>query len=511
MRIERSWDDSDHWPLIAKWNNTNFIKIEKQVRRKRMIPHRIEKKKKDIANDNVFDSISDNDYQSFVDTIWNVASKYNCVSVPNVEDEYHNKLQKYFDNKTRRIIRKRNRRYKKFLKNPSEENYNNLKGVKLELRRDLKKIRKVKYYKSHQQFGEYIQNSDIKNAFSWINKFAVNPKTRSENPIIDPATGTILTDQNKLSEYLCKHFSDLAKDTTGNSRNFEHWKQFELQECPALKEINNNLEWEEISSIIKNSSNYKSPGIDGITNEFLKVSLFEQDKDNPNKIPNKFAEKLFKIIKYSWDNSICFDTWNKTVVVPVPKKGNLENIDNYRGISLISNVQKIISAILGKRILKEAIKEKKIIREQVGFISREEAIGQALCLQQIIEKRANAGLETYTAFIDLAKAYDSVPHGALIYKINKFGIRGKALKWFKKIYEKAEICCRKGETFTDSYPYQKGVRQGDPSSPILFNIFMNDLLDEEMNEKGVEFEKKNGNKFKICALLFANDIVFISN
>ena len=95
---------------------------------------------------------------------------------------------------------------------------------------------------------------------------------------------------------------------------------------------------------------------------------------------------------------------------------------------------------------------------QVGFISREEAVAQASCLTEICKRRQLMGLNTWLLYIDLAKAYDSVPHEALIMKAQRFGIHGRALNWLKAIYSKPKLCCRTAGGYSEEKNYSRGVR-----------------------------------------------------
>jgi hypothetical protein len=79
---------------------------------------------------------------------------------------------------------------------------------------------------------------------------------------------------------------------------------------------------------------------------------------------------------------------------------------------------------------------------------------------------------------DFSKAYDRVPPEALLYKLQELGIQGKLLSITKALYAKPTLCVRVGNTVIIDVPYMCGVRQGCPSSPILFNIFFNDLLNQ---------------------------------
>ena len=272
---------------------------------------------------------------------------------------------------------------------------------------------------------------------------------------------------------------------------------------PYLNELNPVI----VGGFIKKMMGGKSPGMDGITSEFLKCAL-EALEDAP------MLRAVTEVVKHSYDHALVYDGWKETIVSPVPKKGDPSNLENYRGIALISNLQKIISSFICKMILEKAVMTRTCL-EQAGFRSREEAVGQAVSLFQMAEHRSRLGLPTYLAFIDLEKAYDSVPHEALLLKLELFGLRGKAFSWIKACYQDARISSKMPDgRLSSSRPYARGVRQGDPLSPYLFNIFINDAITPAMRELGVPIRGtealNHGTPERVCALMFADDIVFVA-
>ena len=131
-----------------------------------------------------------------------------------------------------------------------------------------------------------------------------------------------------------------------------------------------------------------------------------------------------------------------------------------------------------------------------------------ISLHEIIKRRNNKKLRTYVAFIDFKKAYDLVPHEALLRKLYCTGIRGHVLNFISSQYDGSNIVLRNGNHYESSeIEVERGERQGCPSSPLFFDIFINDLLDG-VRKYGVPVDGMNGGL--LAGLLFADDVALIS-
>ncbi|OMJ15820.1 LINE-1 reverse transcriptase-like protein [Smittium culicis] len=186
-----------------------------------------------------------------------------------------------------------------------------------------------------------------------------------------------------------------------------------------------------------------------------------------------------------------------SIIIPVPMMGDMKDPDNYRGISLIPTIIKLLAKIVATKLAAMDIKYKLIAKEQAGFRNFEECVAQETTLYEIAKRRKIKNLQIWICFIDYSKAYDRVPHMAMIHKLRSIGIGGKLLNVINGMYYNPKIAFRIGEDISEPSDYCCGVRQGCPASPILFDLYINDMVSRVL---GVDVP---GLSSRIPGLLFA--------
>ena len=185
--------------------------------------------------------------------------------------------------------------------------------------------------------------------------------------------------------------------------------------------------------------NNKAPGPNGISTEFFKAFFFNsesrtssQDDSNQEVTYSDCAKCLLLLFNKIWDGDFP-NEWNSASIVSIPKKGDLSDCNNYRGISLINVGLKILSKIVTKRISDYAFSNGIIRPEQFGFRNKEECISLFVSIREICQRRKFKDKFTFLAFLDIKKAYDSVPIYNILTKLNNLGIRGKCLQFITNL------------------------------------------------------------------------------
>ena len=133
-------------------------------------------------------------------------------------------------------------------------------------------------------------------------------------------------------------------------------------------------------------------------------------------------ESLFKIFKNCLKCGIFPDDWKKRIIVPIFKKGDKQNIKNYRPVSLLPICSKIFERIIYDNMLKYFLDNNLITPKQSGFRPGDSCINQLLSITHIFTSFDN-GLEVRGVFLDISKAFDKVFHDGLIYKLKQNGIK----------------------------------------------------------------------------------------
>ena len=159
-------------------------------------------------------------------------------------------------------------------------------------------------------------------------------------------------------------------------------------------------------------------------------------------------------------------------IVPIYKKGDKNNSNNYRGITLLSNFGKLFTSILTHRVDKWSEDNNFLSDSQFGFRKGLSTVDAVFVLHNLIQSFINNKMRLPCAFIDLKKAFDSVYRKALWFKLFRMGFDGKILVMFRSMYAVVKSCVKHCNSLSDLLNISVGLRQGQNNSPALFALFL---------------------------------------
>ena len=262
---------------------------------------------------------------------------------------------------------------------------------------------------------------------------------------------------------------------------------------PTLDGIVTLKELREALNMMKNN---KAPGPDGILIEYIKA----------------FAETcegiLLQIMRELFSNHVYPLEWNSNYLKPIYKKWDISDPDNYRGLAVGSALAKLFSMILLNRLIKHIGKHNLISKNQIGFMKGTRTSDHIFLLQTIIEKVVKKNRKKlFSAFIDFKKAYDTVDREKLFQTLQSLGINGIFLQNLIAMYDKTSYKIKLKNGFLDPISSNLGLKQGCPLSPMLFNLYIDDIK----NIFDITCDPINFQENELYHFLYADDLVLLSN
>ena len=357
----------------------------------------------------------------------------------------------------KKSIKTKNKMYKDFLKEKSDVKLNDYKIYKTNLNRLLKQTERRHY---HELLKTYQNNS--RKMWSVI-KDVINKNKKANQPCQFNIGNKTETNKKIIANSFNSFFINVGPDLA---------KKIPVTHTDPLSYIKNRntqsmfvapVDTKEIARVITLLRNASS-GYDDIHSSIIKKTY------------SIYLQPLTHLINCSLSQGFFPDTMKIAKVIPLYKSGDTMNISNYRPVSILPVFSKILERVMYDRLFKFINKHKILYKYQFGF---REGYNTNMALIVLIDKISSAidrGDVVVGVFLDFKKAFDTVDHTILLQKLEKYGIRGNMLTWFRDyLRNRKQFVCFNTE-ISDSKAIKCGVPQGSILGPLLFLLYVNDLV-----------------------------------
>jgi len=218
-----------------------------------------------------------------------------------------------------------------------------------------------------------------------------------------------------------------------------------------------------VIDIIKALPNKSSKDLNGVSLKLIKFVKYE------------VSVPLSHIFNISINTGIFPMALKCTRTVPVYKSGSRNLCDNYRPISLVPTLSKILEKIVATKLSNHLDINKLVYKHQYGFQRNKQTEHTLTHLLSFVSNAINKNEYCIGIFLDVKKAFDCVPHKILFAKLERLGIRGNVLDWFKSYLSNRTQRCDVNGSLSEENGIDIGVLQGSTLGPILFLCYVNDL------------------------------------
>ena len=277
--------------------------------------------------------------------------------------------------------------------------------------------------------------------------------------------GAECSDKQAIAEHFNSFFASVGEL---NSKNITEHGDSSYRDYLSER-IESNFEFRLVDShnikqIIKGIKTSRSNGHDGISSELLKL------------ISNDIADSITLIINQSLKSGIFPNQLKIAKVTPIYKKDDKKIITNYRPISVLPVVSKVFETVIHEQLSDYFLSNNLFSAQQYGF--RKNSSTELAALELI--DRLLAQLKNHKIpinfYIDLAKAFDSLNHDILLDKLSYYGVNGTAKTLLKSYLSDRKQYVKIDEVKSSIQSIKTGVPQGSIVGPLLFNIFINDII-----------------------------------
>ena len=264
----------------------------------------------------------------------------------------------------------------------------------------------------------------------------------------------------------------------------------------AVSELDNQITRAELIREISSLKNNKAISFDRISNEILKAGKLV------------LAAPMLKLFNSILSSTLYPSDWKLDILSPLHKSGEKSDPNNFRGLAVSSCLGKLFNKILQSRLDKYCKKHNYISAEQGSGKAGSRTSDHLFILRCLFDKYVkHQGKHLFTCFVDIRKAFDTVPRNQLFYTLLKnYSIGDKFLKILQQIYTENKIFIKLSDGLVQPFYTTVGVKQGCVFSPLMFNLFIDKVCSTfDQSCDPVQLHNQNVN-----CLLWADDLLLLS-
>lgn len=280
---------------------------------------------------------------------------------------------------------------------------------------------------------------------------------------------TLKTSPNESVNAINEFFANVGEALAKNIRPTSITSNDMLERLPNTSFVLLDTDYDEVEAIISNLKSGASTGWDNISSEFLK------------KIKMHIVPPLTKIFNSCLALGVFPDAFKRSILIPIYKNGKRDCVNNYRPISILPSLSKVLEKIINKRLTNYLEKNKLISDAQYGFRPNRSTDDAVHSFIDFIATKLDKKRKCLTIFLDLAKAFDTVSLPNLLLKLEKLGVRGRQLLLFESYLSGRMQRVRMGDILSNEQPVKFGVPQGSILGPTLFLCYINELCQLNLN------------------------------
>lgn len=384
----------------------------------------------------------------------------------------HNKPY-WWDEEIEKDIEEKRKKYQIYLSSKKTEDKETYKKAQTKVRRKISQKKNESWEKKCIRLNTYLGGK--RNTESW--RTLRNLRSNRSKEIVTPIT----------SQQWETYFQELLT---------EQRIEFKEEETQNIKTMGSpvRITKEEVKKQCGFLKNGRSPGPGEIYGELIKNGS------------SKLTDHLTKLFQTCINKKEVPMEWKTSYLTTIFKKGDRNKCENYRGIAVTSTLSRIYGKILKAKIENEYTDSE--AEEQAGFRAGRSTVDHLFTITQVMEKKLGYNQELHLLFVDLKKAYDSIPLSKLWHALETSNINTELIKAVRSLYEDIKTKIKQGKNISKGFKTDKGLKQGCCLSPTLFKIYLEQAIKTwKRNSRGMGLPLED---YILYTLSFADDQVVIA-